>query len=165
MYVCTYDCHHPRWNLSIWSLYHHDNSSYVYHRSFGLLFVSGQQQFYVLSKTVVGGLRLHQPHRLPARLPTLYTSRPSALLLLSVALLLRYSPPLRQRVSMLVLLVCIPTFPLTGNSAHDSCLLVYQSVYGQCGGQGYVGPSVCTTSATCNPVYPTWYSQVVSVRS
>ncbi|KZT37781.1 hypothetical protein SISSUDRAFT_1062531 [Sistotremastrum suecicum HHB10207 ss-3] len=56
---------------------------------------------------------------------------------------------------------CTPTeiFSTITSTSIYACPTMYQSVYGQCGGQGYVGPSVCTTSATCNPVYPTWYSQ------
>ncbi|KZT41756.1 hypothetical protein SISSUDRAFT_1059083 [Sistotremastrum suecicum HHB10207 ss-3] len=34
-----------------------------------------------------------------------------------------------------------------------------QTHYGQCGGQGYAGATVCTSTFTCSPIAPTYYSQ------
>ncbi|KZS87210.1 hypothetical protein SISNIDRAFT_491270 [Sistotremastrum niveocremeum HHB9708] len=34
-----------------------------------------------------------------------------------------------------------------------------QTLYGQCGGEGYTGPSVCATSLTCSAIAPPYYSQ------
>ncbi|KZS92721.1 hypothetical protein SISNIDRAFT_106898 [Sistotremastrum niveocremeum HHB9708] len=36
-----------------------------------------------------------------------------------------------------------------------------QTHYGQCGGQGYAGATVCTSTFTCSPIAPTYYSQVI----
>ncbi|KAL0961407.1 hypothetical protein HGRIS_006356 [Hohenbuehelia grisea] len=35
-----------------------------------------------------------------------------------------------------------------------------QTKYGQCGGNGYTGPTVCASGSTCTPISPPYYSQV-----
>ncbi|EJD34799.1 hypothetical protein AURDEDRAFT_140513 [Auricularia subglabra TFB-10046 SS5] len=54
----------------------------------------------------------------------------------------------------------IPTTTTTVPSSTTSAPQATQTKYGQCGGTGWTGPTVCAAGSTCKDVSPPYYSQV-----
>lgn len=48
---------------------------------------------------------------------------------------------------------------VASSTATSTAPTATQTHYGQCGGNGYTGPTVCATGTTCQAVSPPWYSQ------
>jgi hypothetical protein len=54
-----------------------------------------------------------------------------------------------------------PTTTITSAPTITTSVGGIQSLWGQCGGSGYAGPTICATGAACSTQNP-WYAQCLS---